>query len=161
MRGRPYVGPMSRFVDPPGFAEWEAKISAVLKRDPIWRTPAYRYGVWLGDLAKADATPLYRVRESRNNADQLIRSSEGISSNLAEGYGCFTGPERARYYGYALTSTRETLDWYFKAREVLGTDIVEHRFEVLDRIVRILTVVIPRERRRSRRDRRPKDDDAL
>ena len=150
---------MSQFVDPPGFAEWEAKLPAGFKRDPIWRTPAYRYGAWLADLAKADAKLLFANWESRNTAEQLIRACEAISSNLAEGYGCTSGRERARYYGYALTSARESLDWYLKAREVLSAETIEHRSSVLDRIIRILTVVIPRERQRSRRERGPKIQD--
>ena len=146
---------MSQFIDPPGFADWEATVPEVFRRDPIWRTPAYRFGLWLSELAKADAKVLYLERESRNNADQLIRAVGAISSNLAEGYGCISGPERARYYGYALTSTRESLDWYFKARDALGVAIVEQRVVVLDRIIRILTVIIPRERLRGMR-RRPR-----
>ena len=150
---------MSPFVDPPGFSEWEAKIPAAFRRDPIWRTPAYRYGAWLADLAKGDAKQLYANRESRNTADQLIRAAQAISSNLAEGYGCTSGPERARYYGYALTSAREALDWYFKARDVLRMDVIEHRADVLDRIIRILIAVIPRERLQSRRARRVTNDE--
>ena len=150
---------MSQFIDPPGFADWEATVPEVFRRDPIWRTPAYRFGLWLSELAKGDATLLYVERENRNTADQLIRAVGAISSNLAEGYGCGSGPERARYYGYALTSTRESIDWYFKARNTLGASVVEQRVVVLDRIIRILTVIIPRERLRGmRRRRRPTND---
>ena len=72
---------------PAGFAEWESTVPASFKRDPIWRTPAYRYGLWLANLAKADVRTLCANRWSLNNADQLLRAVEGISSNLAEGYG--------------------------------------------------------------------------
>ena len=146
---------MSQFIDPPGFADWEATVPEVFRRDPIWRTPACRFGLWLSELAKGDAKLLYVERENRNTADQLIRAVGAISSNLAEGYGCGSRPERARYYGYALTSTRESLDWYFKARDTLGVAVVEQRVVVLDRIIRILTVIIPRERSRGMR-RRPR-----
>lgn len=149
---------MSQFVDPPGFAEWEARVPASFKRDQIWRTPAYRFGLWLADLAKHDAKALNADRESRNDADQLIRAVEGISSNLSEGYSRSTGAERARYYDYALATTRESRDWYFKGRNILGTEVMEHRHAVLERIIRILTAIIPRERAdRSRRGRKPPD----
>ena len=46
---------MPKYPDPPGFTEWEATIPESFKRDPIWRTPAYRYSLWLSDLAKQDA----------------------------------------------------------------------------------------------------------
>jgi len=149
------------FADPDGFAEWEATLPASYLRDPIWRTPAYRYGVWLAALAKKDFELLYAHRASRNTAEQLLRAVEAISGNLAEGYGRSTGPERARYYGYAQATTRESRDWYFKARDVLGDEVVEQRLAVLERILRILSAVIPRERAlrvRLRRPREPRDD---
>ena len=159
----PYLGVMTPFPDPPGFAEWEATIPASFRRDTLWRTPAYRFGLWLSDLAKADANLLRADRNSRNDADQLLRAVGSISSNLSEGYSRSTGPERARYYDYALASARESRDWYFKARGVLGIETMEHRIEVLDRIIRILTAIIPRERedkprRRRRKDREDRDD---
>jgi four helix bundle protein len=150
---------MAPFPDPNGFAEWAAMLPASFKRDPIWRTPAYRYGVWLSDLVKADANLLRANRNMRNDADQLLRAVGAISSNLSEGYSRTTGPERARYYDYALATTRESRDWYFKARGVLGDDVVEQRLEVLDRIIRILTAIIPRERENKSRRLRGKARD--
>ena len=137
---------MAKYPDPPGFAEWEAQVSGSLREDPLWRTPAYRFAVWLSDLARIDMGPLWRNPEVVDIADQLSRAVRGISSNLAEGYGRTTGPERARYYDYAASSTREARDWYFKARHYLPEDVVEQRFELLLRILRILSAVIPRER---------------
>lgn len=139
---------MSKFVDPPGFAEWEATLPAMFTRDTRWRMPAYRFGVWMSHLVKQDFEVLYAVRASRNTAEQLLRSVESISSNLAEGYARSTGRERARYYDMAAATAHEARDWYFKARDVLGDAVVEQRLMVLDRIIRILTVVIPRERER-------------
>src|SRR5688572_9595618 len=139
-RGAAPVGwGMAKFTDPDGFAEWEASVPASFKGDPIWRTPAYRYGVWLADLVKKDAQLLYADRAFRNSCDQLVRAVEAISANLAEGYSQSTGRERARYYGYGLSTTREARDWYFKARDILGLDTMEQRHAVLERIVRILT----------------------
>jgi four helix bundle protein len=134
------------YLDPEGFTEWEARLPASFKRDPIWRTPSYRYGVWLADLVKEDIRVLRTDPDYRNVAEQLLRAVEGISSNLAEGYSRSTGAERARYYGYSLATTRESRDWYFKARESLGPDLVERRLAILEPIVRILTAVVPRER---------------
>jgi four helix bundle protein len=146
---------MTPFPDPTGFAEWEATLPPQFKRDPIWRTPAYRFGLWLSDLAKDDVTVLRADPGRANEADQLRRAVDAISSNLSEGYSRSTGAERARYYDYALATTRESKDWYFKARDVLGAETVEHRHEVLNRIIRILTAIIPREREdKSRRRRR-------
>ena len=137
---------MTKYTDPPGFEEWEAQVPVSLRQDPIWRTPAYRYGLWLADLAAADVVPLFKQVETRNLADQLLRAAQGISSNLAEGYGRTTGPERARYYDYAASDARECRDWYYKARQHLALDVLEQRHDLLLRVIKILSVVIPRER---------------
>ena len=137
---------MPTFTDPPGFAEWEATVPETIRRDPIWRTPAYRYAVWIGALAKRDVLELDAQRVYRNDADQLLRAVDSISANLAEGYGRSTGRERARFYDFAKGSAREARDWYFKLIDLLGRERVEERVAVLDRIIRILTAIIPRER---------------
>ena len=137
---------MPTFTDPPGFAEWEATVPETIRRDPIWRTPAYRYAVWIGALAKRDVLELDAQRVYRNDADQLLRAVDSISANLAEGYGRSTGRERARFYDFAKGSAREARDWYFKLIDLLGRERVEERLAVLDRIIRILTAIIPRER---------------
>ena len=137
---------MSKFVDPPGFAEWEATLPPSFTRDPIWRTPAYRYGLWLATLARKDFEMLFAKPSARNNARQLLRAVEAISANLAEGYSRSTGAERARYYDYALATARESRDWYFKARGELGPEVTEHRQAVLERIIKILSAIVPRER---------------
>jgi four helix bundle protein len=154
----PNLAAMTKYPDPDGFAEWEVTVPESFKRDPIWRTPAYRYGVWLSELAKGDAQVMLANRATRGDVDQFLRAVGGISSNLAEGYSAGTGRERARYYGYARSTSRESRDWYFKARAVLGNDVVEQRNAVLERIIRILTAVIPRERESDRRRRRQTDD---
>ena len=78
-----------------------------------------------------------------------------ISANLAEGYSRRIGIERARYYDYARATGREAKDWYFKGRLALGEAVVEQRHAVLERIIRILTGIIPREREDGSRRRRP------
>ena|SRR6476620_9571628 len=145
---------MPKYSDPPGFAEWEATVPESFKRDPIWRTPAYRYAVWLSDLAKEDARVLRGDADTRSDVDQFLRAVGSISANLAEGYSRRTGVERARYYDYARATAREAKDWYFKGRTALGEDVVEQRHAVLERIIRILTAIIPREREDGSRRRR-------
>jgi len=148
------------FPDPPGYAAWEAQVPEAIKRDPIWRTPAYRFGLMIGDLAAAEAEALRRDTRTHTMADQLLRAVQSISTNLTEGYGHTTGRERARYYDYALTSALESCDWYYKVRPVLGDTIFEDRHALLQRIIRILTAIIPRERadRGGRRRRNPPPD---
>ena len=150
---------MTKYSDPDGFAAWEATIPESFRRDPIWRTPAYRYGLWLSDLAKQDAKILRADPDTKGDVDQLLRAIGSISANLAEGYSRSTGAERGRYYDYARASARESRDWYLKVRKALGDDVVAQRHAVLERIIRILTAVIPREREDGSRRRRARRDD--
>jgi len=149
---------VAKYQDPPGFAEWEATVSESFRRDPIWRAPAYRYACWLADLAKHDVRRLVEADpDARKDALQLRRAVNAIGANFAEGYSSSTGPERAHYYHYSKATSREAKDWYFKARLALGADLVEHRHGLLDRIIRILTAIIPREREQGSKRRRTRE----
>src|SRR5258708_36741458 len=46
---------------------------------------------------------------------QVIRSSDSIAANLAEGFGRYTGPDRKKFYRYARGSFEETKAWLRKA----------------------------------------------
>ncbi len=65
---------------------------------------------------------------------------------MAEGYSRGTGKDRARFYEYALGSARESRDWYFKARYVLGETVFQHRLELLTRVIQLLLTMIPQQR---------------
>jgi four helix bundle protein len=91
-------------------------------------------------------------RRTLSLADQLYRALGSISANLAEGYSRGTGPDRARFYEYALGSTRESRDWYYKARHVLNGRIVTHRLQFLTQIARLLLATIPQQRGRTLRE---------
>jgi four helix bundle protein len=88
-------------------------------------------------------------------ADQLYRALGSISANLAEGYSRVSGRDRARFYEYALGSARESRDWYYKARHVLGQTVTSHRLALLTQIVRLLLTMIPQQRARSIREFQP------
>ncbi|MFA7256552.1 MAG: four helix bundle protein [Kiritimatiellales bacterium] len=66
--------------------------------DMVW----YEYDNW---SAKAQHTIGY----------QVIRSSDSIAANLAEGYGRFTPADRKLFYRYARGSFEETKAWLRKA----------------------------------------------
>jgi hypothetical protein len=82
----------------------------------------------------------------------LYRALGSVGANLAEGYSRGTGRDRARFYEYALGSARESQDWYFKGRHVLGEAIVSHRLQLLTEIVRLLLTMIPQQRGRTLRE---------
>jgi four helix bundle protein len=99
-----------------------------------------------------DVTLLIKDRRTRAISDQLYRAVGSISANLAEGYSRGTGKDRARFYEYALGSARESRDWYFKARHVLGKAVFEHRTDTITEIIRLLLTMIPQQRGRILRE---------
>jgi len=58
---------------------------------------------------------------------QIIRSSDSISANIAEGYGRFTPKERKLFYRYARGSFEETKVWLRKLirRKILTNEEIE------------------------------------
>ena len=120
-----------------------------MANDPLWRMAAYRISAYCADAAWPDAARLARSPLTEPVAAQLYRAIGSIGANLAEGYSRSSGRDRVRLFEYALGSTREAVVWYRLAAPVLGTVTVRSRQETLQRIVRLLSVAIPAERRRT------------
>ena len=91
------------------------------------------------------------LRQRQRDRTRGRGPARSISSNLSEGYGRTNGPERARYYDYAISSARETRDWYFKARHLLSATVVAHRTSLVTQIIRLLLTMVSRERRSNRK----------
>ena len=137
--------------DPEGLAEWAVRVPDVMREDPIWRLPAYRFALYLGDLAQLEDAPLIRRDyRTRRHLDQFLDAVGSISANIAEGYGRTTGPERARFYEYAESSAREARDWFFKVRHALNPEVATSRVLLVSRIMRILRTASIRERAQPR-----------
>jgi len=85
-------------------------------------------------------------------ADQLYRALGSVSANIAEGYSRGGGRDRTRFYEYALGSARESRDWYFKARHLLGEAVTEHRMNLQTEVIRLLLTMIPDQRTHNLRD---------
>jgi hypothetical protein len=84
--------------EPPGLAEWAiATVPEAMRQDPIWRLPAYRYSLYLGDQLQAAAGQIRRVCTPRM-VDQLVDAAQSISANIAERYGRTSGRERAKFF---------------------------------------------------------------
>jgi len=132
--------------EPSNYEQWEALIADSLKADAVWTITAYRLALFVGDLGWHDVSRLTPVRPLWSVADQLYRALGSISANIAEGYSRSTGKDRARFYEYALGSARESRDWYFKARHVLGDDVYTHRTDLLTRIIQLLIKMILQQR---------------
>ena len=132
--------------EPDGLVEWAAGVPEVMRNDPIWRLPAYRYSLYLGDLLQQDVKRISGEVRKRRLIDQLLDAVESISANIAEGYSRTTGPERARFFEYAHSSAREAREWLFKVRHALQPEVATARILLVTRIMKILAAVIPRER---------------
>ncbi len=98
------------------YEDWLKNAPKDITKDVLWSVTAYRYALFLSDLCWFDVTKLMRDKRTLDLSDQLYRAVGSISANIAEGYSRSTGKDRARFYEYALGSSRESRDWYYKAR---------------------------------------------
>lgn len=134
------------------FTEWEKAVPEAFTADTLWKMKAYQYALYLSDLSWQDVTELMKDKRTIALANQLYRAVGSVGANLAEGYSRSTGKDRALFYQYALGSARESRDWYYKARFILGNDVLNHRTRVLTEIIRLLLTMIPQQRGRVLRE---------
>ncbi len=125
---------------------WEATVPENIRADPIWDLRVYRAALYAGDLGRADAGIIARSGDLDDVANQMARATRSISANIAEGYSRRGRRDRGRFYEYALGSARESRDWYYKARDVLGVDTTHARIALHTSLVRILTVFVRKTR---------------
>ena len=128
------------------YEEWEKSVSAEITNDSLWKIEAYRLGVFAAEVGWHDATKLTQDKRALGLSDQLYRSLGSISANLAEGYSCGTCRDRARFYEYALGCARESRDWYYKGRHILGPVVTTHRLSLLTQIIRLLLTMVSQQR---------------
>jgi four helix bundle protein len=131
------------------YEEWLATIPSEMTADSLWKMDAYRLALFAADLGWYDATKLMQDKRTLDLSNQLYRALGSISANLAEGYSRGTGRDRARFYEYALGSARESRDWYYKSRHILGYELTDHRIHLLTRLVQLMLVMVPQQRRRT------------
>ena len=134
------------------YEEWEGAVPEEITGDSLWKVEAYRLGLFAADVSWYDATRLIADKRTVGLSGQLYRAMGSISANLAEGYSRGTGRDRARFYEYSLGSARESRDWYFKGRHVLGETATDHRLGLLTQIICLLLTMIPHQRGRILRD---------
>ena len=128
------------------YQEWKQDVPAEITGDRLWRMEVYRLALFAADLAWSDVTRLAKDRRVRGLSDQLYRAIGSVSANIAEGYSRGTGRDRARFYEYALGSARESRDWYYKGRHILGESVASHRINLITQVIRLLLTIIPAQR---------------
>jgi len=134
------------------FEEWVDTVPEAIRGDSLWKMQAYRLALYVADEAWPDVTRLLKDRRTTALASQLYRALGSIGANLAEGYSRGSGPDRARFYEYALGSARESRDWYYKSRHTLGEELTNQRLELLTSVVRLLLAMVPQQRGRTLRE---------
>jgi four helix bundle protein len=134
------------------YQEWLTTVPTEITQDPLWKLEVYRLGLFVAEIGWEDVVLLNKNTLTRDAADQIIRSLNSISANIAEGYSRSTGKDRARYFEYSLGEAREARDRYFKARRVLKQEVVLHRIKLLTQIVKMLNVFIPTQRKHGIRE---------
>lgn len=125
---------------------WQADVPDEMKCDAVWTLAAYRKALFLSDLAWPDATKLLKDHRTISTSDQLYRAVGSIGANTAEGYSRGSARDRVRFYEYALGSARESRDWYFKGRHVLGQNVFDHRAKLPGELIRLLLTMIRQQR---------------
>lgn len=127
-------------------------ITEEITQDPLLGLDVYRLGFFIADITWDDTETLFKNPITRNASDQIRRSLDSISANIAEGYSRSTGKDRARYFEYALGEAREARDRYYKVRRVLKPEVVLHRMKILTQIVKVLNAFVPTQRKRGLRE---------
>jgi four helix bundle protein len=130
---------MSR-TEMPTFNDWVKGADLSRRGDPLWSVQAYRLSLYAVDCHAHDRRDNSALRRSAE-LDQLTRAIGSITANIAEGYSRPTVPDRARFYGYALGSTREAIGWYDSLKLELGV-LTDDRQSTLVQIRRLLLTTL-------------------
>jgi len=67
---------------------------------------------------------------------QIIRSSDSISANLAEGYGRYSSADKKKFYYYSRGSFEETKTWLRKLykREIISNTVMQKYKLIIDEL---------------------------
>ena len=134
------------------FVTWVDSLPSSITNDPVWKTTVYQQALFAGELAWFDVCKLAQDKRTEALSNQLYRSIGSVSANITEGYSRASGKDQARFYEYALGSARESRDWYYKGRHILGETVANHRLSLLVEIIRQLLVMVPKYRQKTIRE---------
>jgi four helix bundle protein len=78
----------------------------------------------------------WSVKAQNTIGYQIIRSSDSIAANLAEGYGRYTPADRKKFYLYARGSFEETKSWLRKLirRKVIGESEISEYQRIIEEL---------------------------
>lgn len=130
------------------YETWVEQVPNCVQRDPLWEFETYRKALFLSDLAWLDCEKLQSHKLGRTLVGQLLRSSSSVSANIEEGYGRGFGKDYSRFLRIALGSAREARGWYYRNRQALDQEVVEHRMNLLSILIKNLTITAEQQRHR-------------
>ena len=130
------------------------KVPRTVRQDVLWRLAAYRLARFASARGWAVTTTLAADPRMWQINRQLYGALGSICANLADGHARSSPADRARVYEYALSSVRESREWYLHAMPVLGEQETLAEISLLDEITALLAVYVTDQRRRARLVRR-------
>lgn len=129
------------------FEEWETRVPDVLRRQAVWRVTAYRKASYLAARVADDMAPIVGDIRFVKEIPQLVEAVGSIGSNIWEGYGRRSRPDRVRFYEYAYSSAGEAMHWYTAVSVALPQALLVQRAEQLAEVSRLLLTMMGNERR--------------
>lgn len=128
------------------YEKWVRFVPVEIREDSVWNLKVYRASLYLSDLCWEDVNYILD-KKFFSLADQLYRSTASVSANITEGYSRNSHKEKARFYEIALGSARESKDWYYKSRHILGEEKSQNRIHILSAISKLLLTMINEKRK--------------
>ena len=129
--------------------EWVKTLPASLKNDPLWKSAYYRLSMYLYDLMWLDAEKINKDFRGREIVHQLVRSSGSVCANMEEAYRRGIGtPDFVRIMRISLGELGETQGWYFRARHILGSELLDKRIAVIQQAIALTVTVIDQNRKK-------------
>jgi four helix bundle protein len=113
-----------------------------VKVEGVWKFFGYRKALFFYDLCWRDCERLLEHPLGQAVAQQLIRSAGSISANIEEGYGRGYGKDRLRFLKFSVGSARESKGWYYRARNLLKSDVLSHRLSLISEVIALIVTEI-------------------
>ena len=114
------------------FEEWVKTLPDSLRNDPLWKSAYYRLSMYLYDLMWIDVELINKDFRGREIVHQLVRSAGSVCANMEEAYRRGIGTaDYVRIMRISLGELGETQGWYFRARHIFGSELLEKRIKVI------------------------------
>ncbi len=127
------------------YEEWQEQVPAAIVSERFWQLIAYRKALYLYDLVWQDSNGWLADPRGYELTRQIIRSSGSITANIEEGFGRGLGKQLVYFYSVALGSARETKGWYYRAKYLLPSQLLDERLSLVGEIVALLITEINRQ----------------